>query len=250
MRHTLKAIFDKRSDAQHVLDQLLASGFKHADTTSADARHDEGFAASVRHTFNRMFGAKHQEDLAPPPDDATGAAAGTDATQAQHVVVITTESAPEAERAADIIEQHGPSEVEEQHEHMDGDAAGAYRPGVAAMRTVYPPGTAPGSLQFRAPEDSHYFGTQNPESPPIGNTFQETMGTTAPWGNPEEDTGDAAAYRYGEEMRASEPSSTRSWEEAEPSLQSGWENRDTHGEPEAWHRIKEAVRRGWDRMRH
>jgi hypothetical protein len=239
MRHTLKAIFDKRSDAQHVLDKLLASGYTHADTTPTGTEH-EGIAASVRHRFARMFGTEHHEDRAPPQEDAASA---------QHVVIFTSESGPEAERAAGIIGNFAPNDVEEHHEHSDQEAAGTYLPGVAAIRTIYPPGTEPGSLQFRAPEDSPYFGTQNAESPPAGNTFQERMGAT-PWASPDEGASETAAYRYGEDMRASDPSSTRSWEEAEPGLQSGWERKQAHAELPAWHRIKEAVRRGWDRVKH
>jgi hypothetical protein len=247
MRHTLKAIFDKRSDAQHLLDKLLASGYKHADSTNADTEHDKGFGTSVRHTFARMFGTKHHEEPASTQD-------GSD--NAQHVVTVTSESEPDAMRAARIIESHEPDGIEEHHEHSDQDGAGNYFPGVATIGTVYPPGTRPGSLQFRVPEDSHYFGTQNAESPPTGNTFQERTGRT-PWASQDEDTldwpgdrssEDAAAYRYGEEMRASAPSPAPSWEELEPDLQSGWERKRV--EMPAWHRIREAVRRGWDRVRH
>jgi hypothetical protein len=202
-----------------------------------------------------MFGTTHHEDVEPPQDDAASA---------QHVVIFASESEPEAERAAGIIENFGPNGIEEHHENSDQKTAGAYLPGVAAMRTIYPPGTAPGSLQFRAPEDSQYFGTQNAESPPTGHTFQNRMGTT-PWASPDEGASDAgtahpgpdagssddtAAYRYGEAMRASDPSPARSWEETESSLQSDWERKRRHTELPAWHKIKEAVRRGWDRVKH
>jgi hypothetical protein len=239
MRHTLKAIFDKRSDAQHVLDKLLASGYKHDDTAPTQPGHDEGFGAGLKHRFARMFGTKRHEDVAPSQEDAASA---------QHVVTFTSESEPEAERAAGIIGNFGPDGIEEQHEHLDQDPAGTYLPGVAGMRTIYPPGTEPGSLQFRAPEDSPYFGTQNAGAPPAGNTFQHRMGKR-PWPTPDEVARDVA-YRYGAEMRAGDPSPERSWEEAEPSLQSGWEDKQMHARLPAWHKIKEAVRRGWDRVRH
>ena len=239
MHHILKAIFDKRSDAQHVLDKLLASGYKHADTISTDAGHDGGFGASLKHTFARVFGPKHHEDRAPSQDDAASP---------QHAVIFTSESEPEAERAAGIIENFGPDGVEEQHEPSDPETSGTYLPGVAEMRIIYPPGTAPGSLQFRGGEDSPYFGTQNATAPPTGNTFQYRMGAT-PWVIPDEVARDAA-YRYGEEMRASDPAPARSWEEAAPSLQSGWARKGTHAGLPAWDRIKGAVRRGWDRVKH
>jgi hypothetical protein len=249
MRHTLKAIFEKRSDAQHVLEKLLASGYKHddktpADTTRADiapedAGHDEGFGATLKHTFARMFGPKHQENRAPSEEDAANP---------QHVVIFTSESEPEAERAAGIIGGFGPNDVEERLEHADPDSAGAYLPGVAAMKTVYPPGTEPGALQFRAGDDSPYFGTQGADAPPAGNTYQHRMGSR-PWPIPDKAAGDAA-YRYGEEMRASDPAPERSWEEAEPSLQSGWERKRMRAGLPGWDRIREAVRRGWERVKH
>jgi hypothetical protein len=237
MLHIFKAIFDKRKDAQRLLDRLLASGFRHADSTSAGTGHGEGFGASARHAWERIFGTPPHEDPAPSQDDSASA---------QHVVIFTSESAPEARRAAGIIDNAAPMDVEKHDERPDEDTAGAFLPGVAAIRTVYPPGTRPGSLQFRSPEDSPYFGTQNAGSPPSGNTFQERTGRS-PWASPDEDE---AAYRYGEEMRASDPSPNPSWEESEPALQSGWEDKQGHADVPAWHRIKEAVRRGWDRVRH
>lgn len=249
MRHTLKAIFDKRSDAQHLLDKLLASGYKHAEPTTAGTGHDDDVGASVRHTFARMFGTKHHEEPAAPQHDSV---------DAEHVVTVTSESEPDAKRAARIIENADPDAIEEHHERSDPDTADIFLPGVATIRTVYPPGTRPGSLQFRGPEDSHYFGTQNAGSPPAGNTFQERMGRS-PWASPDEDeqawsdegsSEEAAAYRYGEEMRASDPSPAPSWEAAESSLQSDWESKPAYADLPAWHRIREAVRRGWDRVKH
>jgi hypothetical protein len=238
MRHTLKAVFENRSDAQHVLDELLASGYTRADTAlgaAAGAEHDEGLGASVRHTLTRIFGPKrHDGVMAPPADAARG----------RHIVIFATESEPEAERAAGIIGSFHPAGVEEVHEQSAQLTDGAYLPGVAAMGTVYPPGTEPGALQFRAHEDSRYFGTQNAEAPPTS-TFQETMGTAMPWGHPDEE----AAYRYGKEMRASGSYLDHSWDEAEPALQSGWERRHAGGESPAWDRIRTAVRRGWDRVK-
>jgi hypothetical protein len=130
------------------------------------------------------------------------------------------------------------------------------------MNRVYRPGTEPGALQNRAREDSRYFGTQNAESPPTGNTFEETMGADSQWGQPDDsaprartpapfadaDSGsrddDMAAYRYGKEMRTGDKYRNRTWDQVEPSLKSGWEARDTRASP--WDGCKAAVRRGWD----
>jgi hypothetical protein len=157
--------------------------------------------------------------------------------------MFTTESDPEAERAAGIIGRFGPAGVEEQHEQSDQLAADTYVPGVAAIGS-YPPGTEPGSLQYRTLQD-RYFGTQVATSPPTGNTFQDSMGPRTPWRQPEEDK----AYHYGKDMGASDTYRDTSWEEAEPSLQSDWEVQHARGESSAWHRIREVVRQGWDRVK-
>jgi hypothetical protein len=243
MRHTLKAVFDNRSDAQHVLEELLASGYTHAEVALADdtgeaasAEHHEGLAASVRHAFGKLFGSKHHDDPAPSSREAA---------HGHHVVMFTTESEPEAERAAGIIGRFGPAGIEESHEQSDRFSADTYLPGVAALSSAYPPGTEPGSLQYRMLDDGRYFGTQNATSPPHGDTFQDSMGAGSTWAHPDE----KAAYHYGKDMGASEAYRDSSWDEAEPSLKIGWMRRYPRGESPAWHRIKEAVRQGWDFVR-
>jgi hypothetical protein len=57
----------------------------------------------------------------------------------------------------------------------DHDTAGT-------MPSACPPGTEPGALLYRSRENSPYFGTQNANSPPIGNTFEEPMGDGGRWG--------------------------------------------------------------------
>jgi hypothetical protein len=242
MKHTLKAVFDNRSDAQHVLEELLASGYTHADVALSDdgeaasAEHHEGLGATVRHAFEKLFGSKHHDG----PAQSSGEGA-----HGHHVVMFTTESEPEAERAAGIIGRFGPAGIEESHDQSDQADAGTYLPGVAALSSAYPPGTEPGSLQYRTLDDGRYFGTQNATSPPHGDTFQDSMGTGSPWAHPDE----KVAYHYGLDMGASDAYRDSSWTEAEPSLKIGWERKYPRGEFLAWHRIKEAVRQGWDFVR-
>jgi hypothetical protein len=57
--------------------------------------------------------------------------------------------------------------------------------GPGLMGLTCPPGTEPGTLQFRAPEDSPYFGTQNAEAAPTGNTYQERTGAATQWLHPD-----------------------------------------------------------------
>jgi hypothetical protein len=242
MRHTLKAVFENRSDAQHVLEELLASGYTHADVALADdtgetpgAGHHEGLGASVRHAFERLFGSKHHDEPAPSSGEAA---------HGHHIVMFTTESEPEAERAAGIIGRFGPAGIEEHHEESDQAGAGTYLPGAAAISGDFPPGTEPGSLQFRSLGEGRYLGTQNAGSPPHGDTYQDSMGAGMPWAQAQD-----MAYRYGKDMGASDAYRDSSWDEAEPSLKIGWERKHWRGEFPAWHRIKEFVRQGWDFVR-
>jgi hypothetical protein len=55
------------------------------------------------------------------------------------------------------------------------------------------------------------------------------------------------AYRYG--FESARDGLGRSWDDAEPDLQSGWERyQEESGTPSAWDEIKAAVRDAWDRV--
>jgi len=208
MQHTLVAVFDNRSDAQSAMDELLASGFSRTDVnvSSADATgqtsslsgdvpgidqtHEEGIGASIKHFFTGLFGS----------DSDTHASQYSDAvTRGHHVLTLTTQSEPEVERAADVIERFGPVDIDERHD-LTGSAAslgaGAYQPqssslGSSSMagasmqsgsqslsqQSALPPGTEPGSLQG-SPDNNLYFGTQSTGDnvPRDTSTFQETQG--------------------------------------------------------------------------
>lgn len=237
MRHILKASFSQRSDAQHVLDELLASGYPPANT---DISHTEGLGASLKHALARLFPLR----------------LGTQATAASygsHIVTLTADADADVERAVGIIERFRPVGIEDRLEEDDGGSVDiVMRSGVpeAGWRhSGYPPGTEPGSLQYRRPEDSRYFGIQSIYSPPVGNTFEEPMGTSSPWAHPDnrgpfDRDGSIAAFEYARAMHASDRYRNRSWDEVEPDLQQEWEARDT--DDWAWDDICAAARRGWD----
>jgi len=240
MRHTLKAVFDHRSDAQHVLDELLASGYSRSDAALSSAP-AEGLGASVKHTLARLFGHRQDKHTMAYADAPM---------HGRHVVTLTADSEPDAERAVGIMERFGPLGIEDLHDEPEpGNVGTGMRgagTGAGRMSPVYPPGTEPGALQNRAREDRNYFGTQNAESPPTGNTFEERMGAGSQWaplGSRSRDD-DKAAYRYGKEMHASDKYRKLSWDEVEPSLKSDWEARDTRAS--TWDGSRLAVRRGWD----
>jgi hypothetical protein len=235
MRHTLKAVFDQRSDAQHVLDELLASGYPRADVALSNVP-ATGPDTSLRHTAARLLGTLYHRHAEQHGDTSM---------PERHIVTLTTASDPEAARATGIMAQYRPAGLEDIHD--EGDPA-AWT-GTVAPRPDYPRGTAPGALQHRPHEDSHYFGTQDADAPPAGNTFKETMGSIAQWGNPDDDaTWAAPAGDIDPRSAADRPDQT--WEDIEPELKSDWERRHAGSEASAWDKVKTAMRHGWERMHH
>lgn len=166
MQHTLVAVFDNQSDAQNAKDELLAAGFTRdnvyvssanlsgttdglTDTTTGTsamgARHEEGVGASIKHFFENLFGADENEHAMRYSNAVSGG---------QHVLTLTTDSEPEVERAADVIERFGPLDIDERHD-LSGSAASlgtsAYQPGAqssmssASMQSDTYAGNASGS---------------------------------------------------------------------------------------------------------
>jgi hypothetical protein len=217
MQHTLVAVFDNRSDAQSAMDELLASGYARSDVnvSSADASqtdslssdasrldtpHEEGIGASIKHFFTNLFGADSDDHVSRYSDVVS---------RGHHVLTITTQSEPEVERAADVIERFGPIDIDERHD-LTGSAASlgasAYQPqassaslsgasmqsasstssaGTSSMsqQSALPPGTEPGALQTRT-DNNLYFGTQDMnDTAPRDMTFQETQGRSLQSGN-------------------------------------------------------------------
>lgn len=133
MQHTLVAVFDNRSDAQSAMDELLASGFTRDNVyvassdvtgqagsvsgtttdTTIGTTHEEGVGASIKHFFENLFGADN---------DVHAARYSTAVAGGQHVLTLTTDSEPEVERAADVIERFGPIDIDERHD-LAGNAA-------------------------------------------------------------------------------------------------------------------------------
>jgi hypothetical protein len=216
MRHTLVAVFDNRSDAQSALDELLASGFSRTDASlssadptgqsnsvtgdneSLEGEREEGFGASIKHFFTGLFGSDTNEHAMKYSYAVT---------RGHHVLTLTTESEPEVERAADIIERFGPVDIDERHDQWTrgADSAGVLGAGAASAGVQQsgsmsaqsgnlgsgstgssagsyqgtPPGTEPGSLQFTGHDDRNFFGMQNINDPvPKGQTYEEPMGAS------------------------------------------------------------------------
>jgi len=157
MQHTLVAVFDNRSDAQNAMDELLASGFARTDVNlstadpsgqtsnlgGADERlsgeHEEGIGASIKNFFTGLFGSDNHEHASRYSDAVTSG---------RHVVTLTTQSEPEVERAADIIERFGPTDIDERHD-LSGPAStlGASALSAGAMSAGAMSGSSSGMQQ-------------------------------------------------------------------------------------------------------
>jgi uncharacterized protein (TIGR02271 family) len=201
MQHTLVAVFDNRSDAQNAMDELLASGFTRTDVnvSSADTTGQtdsltgasttdtgdvhEGIGASIKHFFNGLFGSDNDEHVSRYSDVVS---------RGNHVLTLVTQSEPEVERAADIIERFGPIDLDERHD-LTGSAgsldpamlAAGARTGSGAQKSSsmssqsgstgsasYGSGSLSGEVGER-----NSFATQDLNDPvPKGQTFQEPMG--------------------------------------------------------------------------
>jgi uncharacterized protein (TIGR02271 family) len=196
-------VFDNRSDAQNAMDELLASGFTRTDVnvSSADPTgqtnsltgvsertgeaHEEGIGASIKHFFTSLFGSDNDEHVSRYSDVVS---------RGHHVLTLVTQSEPEVERAADIVERFGPVDIDERHD-LTGSAA-SLDPAMLAAGASSGSGvqkSSPMSAQSGSTGSSSYstgslsgetgernsFGTQDLNDPvPKGQTFQEPMGGT------------------------------------------------------------------------
>ncbi|MFP5390547.1 MAG: YsnF/AvaK domain-containing protein [Gammaproteobacteria bacterium] len=144
MSHTLVAVFDNRSDAQKALEDLVASGFSRTSarlseddsstlssspstatpastissgvTTEDNATTDTGIGSSIRNFFADVFGSD-REDHVNLYSNAVN--------RGHFVLTLTTDTEPEVERAADIVERYGPVDIDE-HSQSWGASGGAY----------------------------------------------------------------------------------------------------------------------------
>lgn len=185
MRHNLTAVFNNQGDAQHVLDELLASGYPGPRTTLVSPRAnaatgDASVLGTVKRAFARLSGSPHYE---PEGMDEPSFLPG------RHVINLSAATGPDSVRAIGILERFGPVYIEDRHEHgertpVDAEPASAAGQIQSARRSQvgYPAGCGPGALQGRLHSDDHLFGTQGASDPfPRGNTYQEVMGSSLHW---------------------------------------------------------------------
>jgi hypothetical protein len=195
MQHTLVAVFDNRTDAQNAMNELTSSGFSrdevklsNADPTgmtdSSTGRSDTladgtgvGIGATIKHFFTDLFGADNSEHAS----RYEGAV-----TRGHHVLTVRAASLNEVERAADIVERYGPTDIDEQASGTGamGMGAGAglsesmRMSGAGGMQQSSQMSAQSGSSQqLDNPGDRKLFQQQSlNQAEPMGTTYQEPQG--------------------------------------------------------------------------
>ncbi|HZV66383.1 MAG TPA: YsnF/AvaK domain-containing protein [Telluria sp.] len=164
MQHTLVAVFDNRGDAQNAMDELLGAGFGRGEVrlsegdpagsagaagTSTRAEDDGSITASIKHFFSDLFGSA-ERDSARLYSDAV--------TRGHYVLTLIAADEPEVERAADIVERHGPVDIDEQAAQWAGGRAGFDTARSSAQSQA---GTQQQSMQSGAQGSAQSAGTQS-----------------------------------------------------------------------------------------
>lgn len=197
MQHTLIAVFDNRADAEHAMDELLASGFSRqdvkiskgdptgitdsvtgrsaSDSTADTGQQDEGFGASIRHFFSDIFGTDNSDHTQRYSDAVS---------RGHHVLTLTTESEPEVERAADIVEAHGPVDIDEKHAEWAGGAAmsspeSMRMSGAGGMQQSAGMSQQSSMSQDMSDDRNLYQQQSLDTAEPMGTTYQEPQGGRA-----------------------------------------------------------------------
>jgi uncharacterized protein (TIGR02271 family) len=183
MQHTLIAVFDNHNDAVSAKNELLSSGFASADvrlshgdetapggsmadssaTTSTDADNEPGIGTSIKNFFSDIFGSDNHEHTSKY---------STAVEHGNHVLTVNTDSEPEVERAADIVERFGPIDIDEQSEKWTGGAAasGAMMGSAGSM-------SGGQSMSLQSEGDGLPLNQQSLNDPnPMGTTYQEPLG--------------------------------------------------------------------------
>ncbi len=190
MQHTLIAVFDNHNDAVNAQNELLSSGFSREDvrlshgnedpsiaasgattTTTTNADNEPGIGTSIKNFFSDIFGTDNSEHHA---------RYSTAIERGSHVLTVNTDSEPEVERAADIVERYGPVDIDEQSEKWaSGAGMGNMNSPGAGVMGVGAGGLQQGSsLSMQSENDRLPLNQQSLNDPnPMGTTYQEPMST-------------------------------------------------------------------------
>jgi uncharacterized protein (TIGR02271 family) len=190
MQHTLIAVFDNHNDAVSAKNELLSSGFSSSDvrlshgdesapggsmsstsgaapststTTTTTATSEPGIGESIKNFFSDIFGSDSDQY-------STKYSAAVE--RGNHVLRVNTDSEPEVERAADIVERFGPIDIDEQSEKWGmTEGSGAMMGSAGSM-------SGGQSMSLQSDGDRLPLNQQSLNDPnPMGTTYQEPMGS-------------------------------------------------------------------------
>jgi uncharacterized protein (TIGR02271 family) len=119
MQHTIAAVFDKQSQAQQALDDLLDSGFlrddvrlSQSETTSptgqasTDKRaDDESFGSRIRSFFSEIFGTDSSDDAELYSEAVL---------RGNYVLTVNVPDDDMVDRATDVLDRYDPLDIDEQ----------------------------------------------------------------------------------------------------------------------------------------
>jgi uncharacterized protein (TIGR02271 family) len=185
MQHTLIAVFDNHNDAVSAKDALLSQGFSSSDvrlshgdetapggsmagsstmsTTTATTDNEPGIGTSIKNFFSDIFGTDNNEH---------SAKYSTAVERGNHVLTVNTDSEPEVERAADIVEGFGPIDIDEQ------SAKWGLTEGSGAMMGSAGSMSGGASMSLQSDADRLPLNQQSLNDPnPMGTTYQEPLGS-------------------------------------------------------------------------
>lgn len=186
MQHTLIAVFDNHNDAMSAKNELLSSGFSSADvrlshgdetlpggsmsdtagssaSSTSTTDNEPGIGTSIKNFFSDIFGT----------DDSVHSSKYSAAVErGNHVLRVNTDSEPEVERAADIVERFGPIDIDEQSEKWGmTEGSGALVGQTGSM-------SGGQSMSLQSDNDRLPMNQQSLNDPnPMGTTYQEPLGS-------------------------------------------------------------------------
>jgi len=298
MHHTLLAVFGNRTEAQDAMNALISSGFPREEIQLSDAdptgmtdsttggrrsapsgATGAGSVASLGRVFTDLFGA----------DNSIRASryAGT-VTRGHHVLIVRADSLSEAERAADIVEPFGPSDI-------DAQASQASAMGTGSMQQAQRENAAHASPLEGVYTAAYSYGAEMRRSALYRNRpWDDVEGDLARawdarsglviegawdrmkaavrhgWERMTADDDDREfrshwktryggstdatyeqyqpAYAYGAAMARDERYRGRRWPEVENDLRTDWERRYGSGGQSTWENVMPAVRHAWNRL--
>jgi|GEM_PF-1260091 len=144
MTHTLAAVFETRAEANQAKDELVHNGYDRDTITVSDSgsvagtprTDDDSILGSIKHMFSQLLGREHADRHV-----------YAEALNRGHVVLtVHADSMEQADRAADIVEEFNPIDIDE-HEtlwraggwtgaEIQGGGAGMRQAGVGAQQSA------------------------------------------------------------------------------------------------------------------